>query len=42
MPILLTLNFRFRNHEISIGNRATIMRSKMGSCVEKAKTTVLE
>ena len=42
MPIALTLKFRFQHHEISIRNRAAIMRSKMGSCVEKDKTTVLE
>ena len=42
MPILLTLKFRFHTCEISTRDRATIMRSKMGSCVEKAKTTVLE
>ena len=42
MPILLTLKFRFHACEISTRDRATIMRSKMGSCVEKAKTTVLE
>ena len=42
MPTALTLKFRFQNHEISIRNRAAIMPSKMGSCVEKAETTVLE
>ena len=41
MPIPLTLKFRFQNHEISIRKRAAIMRSEMDSCVEKAKTTVL-
>ena len=34
---MLTLKFRFQNHKISIGNRVTIMRSNMGSRMEKAE-----